>query len=225
MELEDLKRHWEEQDRKLETSLRLNTRLLDESVLARAETALKPLSRPLWFELVMSLVPAVFLGSFLADHVSEARFLIPAAALHLCAIAVILVTVRQLVALRTIDYSAPVVAIQKRLESLRIERIRAVKLTLLFAPLLWTPLMIVTLKGLFDVDTWEALGAAYLIANLLLGLMVIPLAVWISRRYASRMERSPFVQRLMRDLAGKSLTSAAAFLSSISMFEKDESRP
>lgn len=224
MELEDLKRRWEDHDRKLAASIRLNTRLLRESVLAKADTALKRLSRLLWFELVMNLLAVLLLGSFLGNHASEVRFLIPALGLHLCAIALVIASARQLVAIKTLDYSAPIVVIQKRLESLRVERIRATKLTLLLSPLLWTPLLIVTLKGFFGVDAYATLGAAFLIANLFFGLLVILLAVWISSRYAARMERSLLVQRLMWVLAGKSLTSAAGFLSSLSQFEKEESR-
>jgi len=43
------------------------------------------------------------------------------------------------------------------------------------------------------------------------------------RRYAALMERSPAVQRLMRNLAGHSLNSAVDFLSSVSRFEEDDS--
>src|SRR6266404_1822844 len=98
MELDDLKRRLNEQDRKLDAALRLNTRVLQASVLGKAETSLGGLSRLLWFELLANLLPAFWLGSFLANHVSEPRFLIPAAALHLCVIALIAAGVRQLVA-------------------------------------------------------------------------------------------------------------------------------
>lgn len=223
MELEDLKQRWADQDRKLDAALQVNTRLLQASVLGRAETSLRGLLRLLWFELLTALLAAFWLGSFLASHWSEPRFLVPAAVLHLCAIALIATGVRQLVALKAVDYGEPILVIQRRLESLRIERIRAVLATFLFAPLLWTLLMIVALKGLLGLDVYAAFGAPYLIANLLFGLLLIPLAVWISKRYESRMKRSPFVQSLMCDLAGKSLASAAAFVRSISEFEKDVS--
>ena len=224
MELDDLKGLWEDQDRKLDASLRLNTRLLIESVLARTDTTLQGLSRLLWFELAMIVVAVLLTGSFLASHISQPRFLIPGVGLHLSVIALIIAGVRQLVAIRTLDYSAPIVVIQKRLESLRVERIRATKLTLLCSPLIWTALLVVAPKGLFGVDSYAIFGATYLLANLLLGLFVIVLAVWISRRYAARMELSPLAQRLMRNLADHSLNSAVGFLDSISRFEEDERR-
>src|ERR1700686_3446862 len=104
MELDDLKRRWEDQDRRLDAGIRLNTRLLHESVLGKAEKSLRGLSRLLWFELQTNLLAAFWLGSFLANHVSEPRFLIPAAVLHLCIIALLAAGVRQLVALKTVDY-------------------------------------------------------------------------------------------------------------------------
>lgn len=223
MELDDFKQRWEEQDRKLDTSLRLNTRLLRESVLGKTETALRRLSRLLWFEILVNLLAVLWIGSFLADHISEPRFAIPAATLHLGAILLIAAGARQLVALKALDYGAPVVAIQKRLESLRAERIRAVKWTLIAAPLAWTPLMIVGLKALFGVDAWSALGVPYVAANLVLGVVVITLAVWLSRRYENRMRRLPAAQRLMRTLAGTSLASATVFLDTISRFEEEGS--
>ena len=224
MELEDLKRRWEAQDGKLETSLRLNTRLLRDSVLARAETALGGLSRLLRIELLVNLGAAFCTGSFLATHLTQTRFLVPGVTLHLCVIALLIAGVRQLVALRTVDLGAPIVAIQRQMETLRIERIRATTYALVASPLLWTPLLIVALEGLFGVDAYTAIGVPYLLANLALGVLVVVLAVWISRRYAERMDRSPLAQRVMRHLAGQSLTSAAAFLSSISEFEHDQSK-
>lgn len=182
MELEDLKRSWEENDRKLDANIRLNTRLLHESVLDKAETALRRLSRLLALELLLNLGVTIALGSFLAEHAAQARFLLPAAALDLCAIALIIAGIRQLAAIAKVDYSAPVVAIQKRLESLRVERLRAAKWTLLLAPLLWTPLLVVSLEGVLGVDAYAIFGAGWLAANLLFGLLVIALAVGISRR-------------------------------------------
>jgi hypothetical protein len=108
------------------------------------------------------------------------------------------------------------------MEALRAQRIRATMLTLLAAPLLWTPLLIVGLKGLLGLDVYAIFSARYLLANALFGLAVIPLAVWIARRSADRMGRSPLAQRLLRDIAGYNLKAAAGFLSRLARFEAEE---
>jgi hypothetical protein len=64
-------------------------------------------------------------------------------------------------------------------------------------------------------------SAAWLWGNVVFGLALIPLAIWLSNKFADRMDRPPFVERLMRDIAGRSLNAAAAFLAIISRFEEE----
>jgi hypothetical protein len=223
IDLDDMKQRWEAQDEKLDTLLRLNTRLLQAPALGKAESAMRRLSRWLGIELLINFIAVLWLGSFLWDHAAEPRFLLPAAVLHLGVIALLGACIHQLVVIGSLDYGAPIVEIQKRLEALRAQRIRATMLTLLGAPLLWTPLLIVGLEGLLGLDAYAILSARYLLANVLFGLAVIPLAIWIARRYADRMGRSPLAQRLLRDLAGTNLNAAAGFLSRLERFAAEES--
>ncbi len=224
MELDELKRLWQEQDRKLDASLRLNRRLLEQSVLAKAAASLRRLDRLLWLELVLDLVPVVWLGSFLADHIGQPRFWIPAAALDAFAIGTVVALAREAFGIRSVDYAAPIVEIQRQIEGVRIRRIRATQWTLALSPLLWTPLLVVALKGFLGVDAYAALGGAFLAANVLFGLGVLGLAVWISRRRAERWTGSPMARRLGRALAGQSLADAEAFLGSLGRFAADEPR-
>ncbi len=221
MDLQEMKDRWADYDRKLEASLRLNTRVLREINLGRVDSSLKRLSRLLVFELLADLAAVVILGMFIAGHAGEMRFLAPALVLGVCAVAFVMKSIRQLVALHGLDYSAPVVVIQKQLEALRIERIRATKWVLLLSPLLWTPLLIVALEGLFGVDAYLFLDGTWLATNLLFGLAFIPLMLWTARRFAGRWQGSPLVQRLMDDLAGRSLVEAAGFLGVLSRFEEE----
>jgi hypothetical protein len=222
MELDDLKRRWEDLDGKLDASLRLNARLLAGGTLGKAETAMRRLARWLGIELLVDLVAALWLGSFLAEHAAQVRFLLPALVLDLGVIGLLIAAVRQLVAIHRLDWSAPVVAIQQRLESLRVERLATTRITLLLSPLLWTPLLIVGLESLLGVNAYELFSGAWLLANLLFGLAVIPIAIWASRSYADRLERSPLVRRLMRDLAGHNLNAASASLEELARFESEE---
>jgi hypothetical protein len=221
MDLDDLKQSWQQQDRKLDAGLRLNTVRLYVTTLKKAETSLRRLSWFLWLDLLIDIPLVVGLGSFIADHISEPRFVLPALLLDVFVIALMGLGIRQLVALGQTDSAAPVISLQKRTESLRIERLRAVKLILLASPLIWIPMLVVGLKGFLGVDAYAIFDHAWLLSNLLFGLALIPLAVWISRRYADRMERSPFVQRLMRDLAGTNLNAAQDYLGRLARFEEE----
>lgn len=222
MELDELKQLWRESNQKLEASMRLNTHLLQQANLGKTGDSLKRLARGLWFELGVNLVAVILLGSFAGDHVRESRFLIPAAALAVYAIALLVAGLAQLVDISGVDYDEPVVAIQKRLEQLRLRRIRATLWTLLFAPLMWVPLLIVVLQGLFGVDVYAAAGPGWLVANALFGLAVIPLSILIARRYASALERFSLTRALADAIAGRSLSAALASLDAIVRFEDDQ---
>lgn len=220
MEIEELKQRWQEQDRKLEASLRLNTTLLNAAVLDKAATAMTRLSWFVVIELILSLAAAGWLGSFLVEHAAEARFFIPAAALGAGVIALIIGCARQLEIIWTVDYGEPIMEIQRKLGRLQVRRIRATQMVFLTAALVWTPLLIVALKGLLGLDAYAIFSSGWLAANVLFGVAVIPLAIWISRRYADRMKRSPLVQGLMRDMAGYNLNAAMGFLGKLEKFEQ-----
>jgi hypothetical protein len=220
MDLDDLKRRWEAQDSKLDAGLRLNASLLQATVLQKTRGALRWLSVGLWLGLLCNALSVLLLGSFWFDHLHEPRFLIPGVALHLGALALLIAGVHQLWALSQVDYGAPVIEIQRQLGAIRTVREREVKWTLLLAPLAWTPLLIVALKGLLGIDAYATLGAGYLAANVGFGLAVLVLALWIAKRYAARMEGSPWVKALLRSLAGYSLNRATGFVESLDRFER-----
>jgi hypothetical protein len=219
-----MKLRWQEGDQKLDAAIRLNQHLLREVVRGKAETALKRLSRFLWIELLLNAGGTLMLGRFIFDHFAETRFLIPALALQLGLIVLIIAGARQLAALAGIDYNAPVVEIQRRLASLRAERIQTMKWTLLLAPLAWVPLLIVGMKSLVDVDVYATFNTALLVANVVFGLLVIPIGVLASRRYGDRLARWPLAQRLLRDIGGQNFAAVRRFLDSLSEFG-DGKRP
>jgi hypothetical protein len=224
LELDDLQRSWAAQNQRLDEALRLNRQLLSRTELSKVRSAMQRLRVALGVELAMGAVGVLALGSFAADYHSEPRFMIPAVVLLLVALGLFASTVAQRVKAGAIDYDVPVTAIQRRVEELRVSRIRTTQQLLLIAPLLWTPLMIVGMRML-GADAYQLLGAGYLIANLLLGLALIPILIWASRRLAGRFGNSPFAQRLARDVAGANLSAALERLAGITAFEHEDRAP
>jgi hypothetical protein len=120
-----------------------------------------------------------------------------------------------------IDYGQPVAVIQKRLELLRMLGIRSLQWTLLLSPALWAPLLVVGFKGVLGVDAYQAFGVPYLLANLAVGLAVIPLGLWVVKKLGGRIGASPVMRRVMGDLAGYNLKAAMEFVGSVEEFERD----
>ncbi len=221
MELDELKRAWHELDRRMEAiDLKLE-RVQKEVKLSRTRVLLRRFGGVLLFELVCNTVAVVLLGSFLTDHIDELRFAIPTLILHLAALALIVVGIRQLALIARIDYSLPVVAIQRQLALVRTLRVRSIQWTFLLAPLLWTPLAIVCAQGFLGLDLYAGLGMQFIAINIGVGLFVIPLGIQAARACAGRLGNSPILRRMADSVAGYSLTRALTLVQEIEMFERE----
>ena len=223
MELEDLRRIWQEQDRRLTEILGADSRRrAADSSLGRAEASARWVRRGVLLDLVLAAVPVLWLGSFVADHVAEPAFGIPAAALDVLAILLLAGYVRQYASLRTLDWGGPVAAIQRRLADVRVRRARVGRWILFLAPLVWALMLIVGLKGFFGVDVYAAPTHRFILANVFFGFAFLAAALWVSRRFADRFRGQPFLRERLRELAGASLADAERFAADAESFGRSD---
>jgi hypothetical protein len=220
MQLDDLVRHVQAVEAKVDALVRLDTQRLRRARVRRTRSALHRLALAVFVGLVVNLVAVALLGLFISDHLGEPRFLLPALVLDAVAIAHVAFGGHQLATLRRLDLGAPVVEIQRVLELLRAARIRATAWTLLAAPSLWIPLLVVGCKGVWDVDVFATFDPAWIVANVAFGLAIVPLARWIARRYGERLRQTSVVRRLADDIAGRSLVAAEGFLAELGRLER-----
>lgn len=219
MELDEMKNLWAQSNRRLEESMRLNVLLLQQSNLRKTGTLLGRLKLGLILELVVSVIAVGATAHFGYQHLSQPQFLVPAVLLYLYALTYSIAIGRQITQIAAIDYDEPVVAIQRKLEEFRLARIRTTLWALLFGPLMWLPILIVGMLGIFGVDIYAYATTAWLAANALFGLAVIPLAIFLARRYGPRLG-SPVTRRLAEAIAGQSISQALASLDTIRRFEE-----
>ncbi|HEX7807555.1 MAG TPA: hypothetical protein VF608_02480, partial [Thermoanaerobaculia bacterium] len=126
--------------------------------------------------------------------------------------------IHELVTLRSVDYSEPVVSLQKKIETVRVSRIATTKWVLWLAPLLWLPMLIVFLKAILGIDLYAIASPAWLISNFVFGVLFLVAMIWIARHVSVQ---SPFMQRLLDDIAGRNVTRARAALEDVAAFERD----
>ena len=218
LDLDEMRKQWTQHDRTLDESILLSRRLMSVTALNGARSALQRLAALLSLEAVVWFAIVMAIGSFIYEHFGMLRFALPGAALDLYAIGMLAATIRQIVAAQQIDYSRPIAAIQQQLETLRVLRIRITQWALLAGAVVWAPCVIVAAKAFFGLDVFNA---AWLWANVLFGLSMIPLAVWLSKKFGHRASRSPFMEQVMKDIAGHNLNAARAFLERLSEFEDE----
>lgn len=221
MNFDDIKNQWSAFDKKLDNSIKLNTLLLKEVSLNKTNSYLRRLSVSIYIELILSFFVLMVLGNFMWNNLQEIKFLVPAISLDLFVIFLVHSGVRQLIAINSIDFSEPIITNQKKLESLKVRRINETKMVFLVSPLLWVPLLIVIVRGITGLDPYAMFSANWLVGNLLFGLAVIPLVLWVSKRYSHKFQSSSVVQTIMNDIAGRSLNEAISFLNKLSKFEEE----
>lgn len=219
MDLDELKEKWTELDRKLDVNIRLNRQLLSATKLNQTRSSLKRLAVYMGLEAAAWFAIIVVLGNFIYEHISMAQFAVAGVALDVYSIVTLNFLIRQIALALRIDYGKPIATIQKQIEALRVLRIRTIQWGVLAGLVAWVPFMIVLFKVAFGVDIYEA---AWVWSNVAFGLALIPVAIWVSKKFGDRMDRSPKIQWLMKELAGYNLNAASDFLATLSEFEEEK---
>jgi hypothetical protein len=226
LEMDVLKEKWADNDRRLEASLRLNRQMLREMYSTRARHALWRLGAMLAAGSCFWLAVIISLGAFMGKYGSAPRFLWPAVALDVFAIAALVGLNVQIGLTLNIKYDQPVAEIQKRLEALRMFRLRYAQGICLTMTLTWGPIVIVVLKGFFGLDAYRLFGTTWIawsaLFGLALGVALIILWVWLSKKYESQISNSAFGRGFMRNIGGYNLNVAADFLAILGKFEDEK---
>lgn len=221
MEMDELREKWADYDRKLDLCIRLNQQLIGQTYLNRARSALQRLIAGMAVEASINFLALLALGSFLYRYWNEVPFMVPGLALHLWGIALFGMGIRQIVLAAQVDYGQQVAAIQRQLEALRAERLWQTRFVLLTAPLTWTPLLIVLLKGGLGLNAYQIFGMNWILANLAFGVLWIPAILWAAQTFVSRAENSPLLRRILRAVSDQGLNEIEDFLTSLAAFESD----
>jgi hypothetical protein len=144
-ELDDLKTAWQTLNRSLERQHTLTLHQFKETKIGRFRSGLRPLVLGQLSLLIIGAVITVASAQFWVKHL-DAPFLLGCGLfLQSYGIMFIAFAARDLLLIRRIDYSAPVVEIQKQLAELRSWHIRAAAWHGLTGSVAWLPVMIVVL--------------------------------------------------------------------------------
>jgi len=155
MELNDLKREWQALDRKLDRSIALNTRLLVEDRARRSKRHL--LRWLIWqpLQLVLGIVLTIFLGGLWARNLGSPAVWISGVFLHALSVALIVDAAVRMWMIGRINYTEPVVTIQRQLAKLRTWEVRSFKAAWVLIWVACPALLIVVAKSVAGLDLWQ----------------------------------------------------------------------
>jgi len=213
MELDDLKRQWQELDRKLDRSLSLNLRLLTETRTRKTKRNLLPLlfMQPLQF--AIGFVLTTYFARFWFANLDTPSLFISGMVVHAMCVALMIDAVMRLLIIVRINYAAPVVTIQRYLALLHSFK-WAWMITFLAAP----AMLVVGVKIVSGIDLW-AVARAPVIYTAIAGAIGAALS-WAFDRWARHGNRR--VGAIMdRVYVGHSIARAQASLDEIEEFARE----
>ena len=205
---EEMEAAWKAQSAKLDqVNLLLVDQLRGKSV-SRVKAPLRSLIVSLWLESALSAAGMFLMGSFLAEHVTQARFVWPAALMDVWFGATLIAAIRQLLTATKINYDEPIASVQQQLGRLRILRLKTFRWLFLTGQIVWwMPFLITSLKMVFGVDAYRYLTPGFIMANMLTGLALIPLILQVLKRFRFAAKAS-WYERLADVITGRSLVEA-----------------
>lgn len=218
MELDELKATWQALDRRLQRHDAINLQLLRDRKLEKARSSLRLL---LGGQIVQILFGACFilLGISAWLLYREASHLLIAGVLvHLYGITMIAMAGISIAMVARIDYSAPVLDIQKRLAAVR--RFRVVYGTAIGLAwwLLWIPVLM-ALAGLVAVDLY-AMAPSVIWGGIAIGAVGLLASIWFIR-WSHHPRRARFGKWLDDEAAGGGIRKAQRILDEIAEFEHE----
>lgn len=224
MTLDDLKAEWAKRDEALARSLHVNTSLLRDSLIDARRAKIRRHAEMGPFNTVVWILTLILMGSFVANHWGEWRFVVPAAAIHIWTIAMGAIGFHQRAQLDAIDYGAAPTHIQQRLAAIREQRAHVVQWAFLTGQVIWwIPFFIVFMKGALDVDLYalSEFMRTFLAVNIAIGLAFIPIALFGARILSTRLRGNSAWRSFIDGVAGRDLSEARALAQRLAKFEEE----
>ena len=188
MELDELKASWQSLDRRVEDLIAINRRLLTETISRKVRWRLAPVLAGAVLNMIIGAWFALVWGKFWSAHLATPAVAVAGIALHLASIGLIVIGVVRLVLVLRIDYTQPVLKIQRSLATLQEFEARSFHAVWFACWVLVPAALVAIVMGFAGVDLWDR-ASGFLLANLvvcLAGGLAPPLLHYWARRQHGR---------------------------------------
>ncbi len=217
-ELDDLKSTWQTLNRNLERQHALALHQFRENKLTRFRSGFRLLVTGQIIQIICGALLALLGGSFWVDHLGAAHLIIYGISLHLYGVMMIIFAARDLFLIRQMDYSAPVLVLQKQIAALRAWHLRTGLWFGIAGCFIWIPAMLMIFYGL-GADVWrhnpDVVGWFVMSGVVCLGVL-LGIVFW-SRRPG----KESLASNLEASAGGRSVRRAQALLDEIERFESE----
>lgn len=205
-------------DQKLNQTLRLQPTSMDGLNLKKSQVSMKKILRYRIAEVVVFGLMALMIGWNIAENLGKPHLVVSGVIVHLVALVALAGSVGQVVLLRQIDYSKPIVEIRKKIEMVNSHGLLFVKLVFLSAPVWWAYPMI-AFDVFFGVDLYVYLESDFVVRYVVVNFLFIVPVLWLFHKLSYKNIHIAWVRNTIGFLTGAKTTKALEFLNEIEEFE------
>lgn len=221
MSFEELKKHWQEMDQKMEDLLHLNASLVQELTKSRRRTLSRKYSIWLTIELVFTSILYYLTARYLANHFGDWSLFLPIASVHALLILSLCRIVWVMNANAKMDWQQPVVEIKRRYAQIgKVTRAFALIIFLYFM-LMHTPLMFWWAdqsRGYNAyLDPSDVISDTWVLSQWILSPTLSAAGLWLVLRHRDH----PWMKKLISDSAGLGFMLVEKELRELRDFERD----
>ena len=184
MELHELANIWNGSDNKLENTIKINKSLFMEASIKRIKTELSPISRNSFFEIIVNLLFLFLMLKYSVSNLSAIKFLIPGLILIVFTCYNLIFCIKKLFLIYGIDAQNPVLLTQKKLEMLKLMKIKEIQMLYIFIPLLAPVFLIVGANAFLNIDLYQFIN--WLIAQTAAGILIAAIIVYILKKFPDK---------------------------------------
>ncbi len=221
----EIRREWRDRDQKLDAAIQLNNQLLRQTLIDKKLVEIKKIGFASALELVAWIPCVILFGVFNAQHFLDWKFFIPGLLLQIWVTVMPIISLRQRASLQAVDFSQPVVALQREIATLRMHRVMAFKWAFLVGQVIWwVPFIVVFFKGILGVNLYAQSDWLnyFMIVNIAVGVALIPIFIWLAQGISPRLQNASWFQKLIDGIAGRDMQAAKEFLHKLESFENEK---
>lgn len=218
MEAIELRKILDAYDQKLDQTLRLKNTSMDGLNLKKSQNSTKKILRYRIAEVVVFSLMALMIGWNIAENWGKAHLVISGVIVHMVALVALIGSIGQVVLLRQIDYSKPIVEIRKKIELVNSHELLFVKLVFLSAPVWWAYPM-VAFDLFLGVDLYAYLESEFVVRYVVVNVLLIVPVLWLFQKLSYKNVHVAWVRKTLNFLTGAKTVRAMEFLNDIEEFE------
>ena len=218
MELTELKDLVKKHGNQLDQMLQLNSESIKKIQLQEPQKKTNTSLMRSVFEVVCFAVFVVCTGLYIAANFEQTHLVVSGIIVHLFTLVALIGSIGQVVLLKQIDYSKPIVEIRKKIELVNAHDLLFFKLMFLSAPVWWA-YALVALDFILGFDLYIRLEPEfinrYVFINLLLSLPLL----WAFNKLTYKNLHIQWVRNTIDFFTGSDTKKALVFLNEIEQFE------